>query len=109
MVNLVGGETGEQEEITGEDSANTCVACARCNIAEGEDGYDAAYDLKLLFEDIDENGDGYIYKEELRSYLEKLGKTGPIMCARDGPGDADTDIYYEDKEDCYIDRLWNNT
>ena len=44
--------------------------------------YDLAYDLDVLFNDVDSNGDSKIYKEELKNYLNQLGKNGPIECHR---------------------------
>jgi len=40
----------------------------------------AKWDLSCIFIEIDGNGDGKLYPEELKSYLDSLGKTGEIPC-----------------------------
>lgn len=40
--------------------------------------------LNAIFEDIDGNGDGKIYPEELKIYLGSLGKYGNISCSEGG-------------------------
>jgi len=72
--------------------------------------YDEAYDLEILFDDVDDNGDSKLYKNEIQGYLEKLGKIGPIWCRKGEIETSNTpETFYENKEECLVDQIWNVT
>ena len=73
--------TTQDTEVTLENDIRPCYKGHPGQPSEGVANETIAkWDLSCIFIEIDGNGDGKLYPEELKSYLDSLGKTGEIPC-----------------------------